>query len=66
MQMVRMVTTSGHVYAGRSLSEGDEFDCEPQHVNLMEILSRAKKKEAAQSYVTREMTAETPRRRNRQ
>lgn len=35
MQMVRMVTTAEHQYAGRRLRAGDEYDCESIHVPLM-------------------------------
>lgn len=59
--MVRMVSEASHVYAGRALKAGDEFDCEPQHVDLMKILKRARvqedKKHEPQVYLTREMKA---------
>lgn len=60
--MVRMVTTSPHVYAGHSLAVNEEFDCEPQHVHLMQTLGRARPKadEAADrspQYRTRDLTA---------
>jgi hypothetical protein len=60
MDMVRMVATAKHDYAGRHLVEGDEFDCEPQHVIVMETLGRGKKKadgKARNNYATRQMTA---------
>lgn len=56
--MVRMVATSEHVYAGRALGAGDEFDCESQHVELMKLLGRACIKEAAREvYQTRDLVA---------
>lgn len=65
MDMVRMVTTLPHVYAGKSLAVDDEFDCEKPHVHVMETLGRARKKEAPaqQQYQTRDMTAAPKRRR---
>lgn len=39
--MIRMVTKKPHDYAGRQLHEGDEFDCEEAHVQLMIALGRA-------------------------
>jgi hypothetical protein len=60
MEMVRMITISGHVYAGRQLKNGDEFDCEAVHVSVMQILGRARRKDEAladeQKYRTRDMT----------
>lgn len=66
MDMVRMVTTSEHVYAGRALKAGDEFDCEKQHVILMTVRRCAHVKEStteAPTYQTRAMTAGKTRRR---
>lgn len=51
--MVRMRSESSHVYAGRALRAGEEFDCEPQHVYLMTALGCARKVE--QVYQTREL-----------
>jgi hypothetical protein len=65
MEMVRMVTTSEHVYAGHRLAVDEEFDCEEQHVDLMHKLGRAKLVEARPAYQTRDMTAEAPRRSTR-
>lgn len=59
MEIVQMVATAKHDYAGRHLVEGDEFDCEKQHVHVMEILGRGKKKESGNGYLTRQMTAST-------
>jgi hypothetical protein len=66
MEMVRMVTTSPHVYAGQQLAVGDEFDCEKPHVVVMTTLGRARLKEAAptaNTYRTRDMAAVGSRRR---
>jgi hypothetical protein len=62
MEMVKMITISEHVYAGRQLKSGDEFDCESVHVHLMQTLGRARKaevpaQEVTQKYRTRDMTA---------
>lgn len=59
MEMVRMVSTSEHVYAGRRLYAGEEFDCEEQHVDLMAKLGRAKPVQRSQGYETRVLTAST-------
>jgi hypothetical protein len=60
-EMVRMITTSAHVYAGKQLTAGDEFDCEKPHVHVMTVLGRARVKEAPvevkNTYRTRDMTA---------
>lgn len=63
MEMIRMVSTSEHLYAGRRLYAGDEFDCEKQHVELMANLGRAKPVEKKQTYETRALTANTRSRR---
>lgn len=57
--MVLMLSESSHVYAGRALRAGDEFECEPQHVHLMTVLGRARKVEpkVEQVYRTRDMQA---------
>jgi hypothetical protein len=57
--MVRMISEARHVYAGRELKPGDEFDCEPLHVQLMTVLGRARKLESKQRqvYRTRDMRA---------
>lgn len=66
MPMVKMITQSDHVYAGRALRAGDEFDCEPQHVHVMETLGRARvaKGEVPNTYQTRDMSAAGKRRRS--
>ncbi len=38
---MKMITKIPHQYAGRELSEGDEFDCEDDHVVLLTVLGRA-------------------------
>lgn len=58
--MVRMVVTAEHQYAGRRLHPGDEYKCEPQHVEPFEKLGWARRKEeerAAGEYLTRDMSA---------
>lgn len=63
---VRMRTQSTHVYAGRRLESGDEFDCEEPHVSLFETLGRAVRVTEQRSddltYGTRAMTARRGRR----
>jgi hypothetical protein len=65
MQMVRMVVTAEHQYAGRRLHAGQEYDCEPQHVALMQQHGWARRKDEAaapsQQYQTRDMAAKRPR-----
>ena len=39
--MVKMVTKKPHDYAGRQLHEGDEFEAEDAHVQLLTVLGRA-------------------------
>lgn len=60
--MVKMITQSEHVYAGRALRAGDAFDCEPQHVHLMTVLGRARTApQEVPVYETRDMVARTRR-----
>ena len=64
--MVKMrAITEGHQYAGRVLSKGEEFDCEPRFVAILEGLGRARRAEQSQEYLTREMRAAAPPRRQR-
>lgn len=75
MEMVRMVTTATHAYAGHRLQPGEEYDCEPQHVPVMLKLGwskpaaakkrRGKRRDAEResTYQTRVLTAERPMRR---
>lgn len=66
-KMIRMVSVAElpHVYAGKVLEKGAEFDVEPQHVRLMTVLGRAVLKEEpnSQTYATRDMVPPTSRRR---
>jgi hypothetical protein len=65
MQTIRMVSTSVHSYAGHRLQVGQEFDCELKLVEWMQKMGRARPKvdgPEEQTYQTRDMTAETPRR----
>lgn len=58
--MTRMIATSPHVYAGRNITPGEEFDVEDAHVKVWVILGRAKLKEQPASdltYGTRALTA---------
>lgn len=56
-----MVVTAEHRYAGHRLHAGQEYDCEKQHVELMQKLGWAKPVEEpgerSASYNTRVMTA---------
>jgi len=66
-KMIRMISKNQHVYAGRILQPGDEFDVEPQHVHLMTVLGRAERKpdpvpQEEPTYGTRAMTARRTRR----
>jgi hypothetical protein len=49
-----------HEYAGRSLSQGDEFECEDRFVALLEAIGRARRvlEVAPQKYRARELTAQ--------
>ena len=58
MEIVKMITTAEHQYAGKRLYAGDPFDCEEQHVGLMLKMGWAKPKRA-QTYGTRALTAST-------
>lgn len=62
MEMVRMITTSSLVYAGKSLAAGEEFDCEKTDVHVLTVTGRARVKEAESTYLTRNMTARRGRR----
>lgn len=53
MQMVRMITTAEHQYAGRRLRAGDEYDCEEIHVPLMRKMKWSREVEATYSKVKR-------------
>lgn len=58
-EMVRMVTTAEHQYFGRRLLPGDEYDCEPQHVEIFKNQGWVRPKDGgdqAQHYRTRDMT----------
>jgi hypothetical protein len=57
MEMIKMVTTAEHQYAGRRLYAGDEFDCEEQHIELMAKMGWAKPVKRGQIYGTRALTA---------
>jgi len=67
--MVRMITTGEHQYRGHRLRVGEEYDCEPQHVELMlkHGWARPAEREGKDglAYQTRMMTAETPKKRGR-
>lgn len=69
MHMVRMISIATHDYAGHRLHADQEFDCEAQHVSLMQKLGRARPKDdaaanatsaaqPANNYATRDMKAE--------
>lgn len=61
VKYVRMVSEAQHIYAGKRLEPGDEFDCEPKHVSFMKALGRARLivngTLRGQTYETRVMTA---------
>lgn len=63
-QMTRMISSSYHVYGGRALNAGDEFDAETIHVRLLVVLGRARVKPAPAepTYSTRALTARRTRR----
>ena len=58
MEMVKMITTAEHQYAGKRLYAGDEFDCEDQHIELMAKMGWAKPAKRS-TYGTRALTAST-------
>jgi hypothetical protein len=55
--MPRMKSLKSHEYAGQSLSQGEEFECEDRFVAILIGLGRAEFV-APQQYRTREMTAQ--------
>lgn len=60
-RMVRMVVTAEHQYAGHRLPVGKEYDCEEQHVSLMQRMGWARPvAEADTVYESRAVTAEGP------
>lgn len=65
--MIRMIATNQHVYAGRILRPGEEFDVEPQHVKVLTLVGFAERKpdpvpQEEPTYGTRAMTARRTRR----
>jgi hypothetical protein len=38
---MKMISKTPHEYAAVNLAEGDEFECEPDHVELLTRLGRA-------------------------
>ena len=63
-----MIATRAFEYRQRRLNPGDEFDCDDEHVKLLELVGHAREpateKSGSQEYATRVMTA-TPNRRMR-
>lgn len=59
---VLMIATAEHQYAGRRLRPDEQYECEPQHVSLMERLGWARPAASADpalTYQTRALTANT-------
>lgn len=64
--MVKMIADKEFPYRGVGLRRGEEFDCEPAHVSVFEMVGQAHRKSndeqrSPQNYNTRVMTPDLPR-----
>ena len=58
--MPMRISKDRHEYAGRWIEVGEEFDCEPQHVELMLVLGRIEPKEGERGHASKELAADGP------